>query len=127
MATPQTIDLTSRIGPYLDRHLVFPLLEFLQSKEIYPPDELLQAKLYLLSETNMVDFAMDIHKKLNDTEEVPNEFKERREKVVAQLRLLNGQVAPFECTFRGSRVGQGPPSTESFQDAVFAGTIRDCG
>lgn len=27
-------DLTSRIGQYLDRHLVFPLLEFLSAKEV---------------------------------------------------------------------------------------------
>ena len=28
-------DLTSRIGQYLDRHLVFPLLEFLSAKQVY--------------------------------------------------------------------------------------------
>ena len=28
-------DLTSRMSPYLDRHLVFPLLEFLPEKELY--------------------------------------------------------------------------------------------
>lgn len=27
-------DLTSRNGQYLDRHLVFPLLEFLSAKEV---------------------------------------------------------------------------------------------
>jgi Ca2+/Na+ antiporter len=27
-------DLTSRIGQYLDRHLVFPLLEFLSAKQV---------------------------------------------------------------------------------------------
>lgn len=27
-------DLTSKIGQYLDRHLVFPLLEFLSAKEV---------------------------------------------------------------------------------------------
>ena len=27
-------DLTYRVGAYLDRHLVFPLLEFLSSKEV---------------------------------------------------------------------------------------------
>lgn len=28
-------DLTSKIGQYLDRHLVFPLLEFLSAKEVW--------------------------------------------------------------------------------------------
>ena len=28
-------DLTSRMSPYLDRHLVFPLLEFLPEKGLY--------------------------------------------------------------------------------------------
>lgn len=29
-----TSDLTYTLGAYLDRHLVFPLLEFLQEKEV---------------------------------------------------------------------------------------------
>ncbi len=27
-------DLTSKVGQYLDRHLVFPLIEFLSGKEV---------------------------------------------------------------------------------------------
>jgi len=38
MAAP-ALDLTSRISPFLDRHLVFPLLEFLQEKKIYAGEE----------------------------------------------------------------------------------------
>lgn len=64
-------DLTSRIAPHLDRHLVFPLLEFLQERQLYAEDEILKAKIELLSQTNMVDYAMDIHKTLYHTEEVP--------------------------------------------------------
>lgn len=64
-------DLTNRIAPNLDRHLVFPLLEFLQERQFYPDDEILKAKIELLSQTNMVDYAMDIHKSLYHTEDVP--------------------------------------------------------
>mmetsp|Transcript_25960 Transcript_25960/g.61719 ORF Transcript_25960/g.61719 Transcript_25960/m.61719 type:complete len:423 (+) Transcript_25960:195-1463(+) len=81
-------DLTSRMGPYLDRHLVFPLLEFLQEKQMYPDEEVLQGKIALLQKTNMVDFAMDIHKSLYNTEEVPQVLKDRRQEVVARLKSL---------------------------------------
>ena len=67
-------DLTYVIGGYLDRHLVFPLLEFLDLKKNTnnnADEDLLKAKLDLLEKTNMVDFAMDIYRKLNKTEEVP--------------------------------------------------------
>lgn len=64
-------DLTPRIAPHLDRHLVFPLLEFLQEREMYSEAQLLKNKIELLSKTNMVDYAMDIHKSLYHTDDVP--------------------------------------------------------
>lgn len=76
------------MGRYLDRHLVFPLLEFLQEKQLYSDEEILQGKIELLQKTNMVDFAMDIHKSLYNTEEVPQVLKERRGEVVATLKSL---------------------------------------
>ena len=64
-------DLTPRIAPNLDRHLVFPLLEFLQERGLYPNEHILKFKIELLNNTNMVDYAMDIHKSLYQTEDVP--------------------------------------------------------
>jgi translation initiation factor 3 subunit E len=85
-------ELSSTLAKYLDRHLVFPLLEFLQEKGIYNEDDLLKSKIALLQSTNMVDFAMDIHKSLYSTEEVPPQMKERRQEVVARLRGLSKDV-----------------------------------
>ena len=64
-------DLTPRIAPNLDRHLLFPLLEFLQERQLYPDEQILKSKIELLNKTNMVDYAMDIHKSLYHTEDVP--------------------------------------------------------
>jgi translation initiation factor 3 subunit E len=64
-------DLTYVIGGYLDRHLVFPLLEFLDLEKNNADEGLLKAKVDLLEKTNMVDFAMDIYRKLHKTEDVP--------------------------------------------------------
>ncbi|CAI7863057.1 unnamed protein product, partial [Closterium sp. NIES-54] len=88
-------DLTSKIAPFLDRHLVFPLLEFLQDRQIYPEDEILTAKIELLGRTNMVDYAMDIHKSLHHSEEVPPAMVERRGEVVSRLKTLEEAAAPL--------------------------------
>jgi len=81
-------DLTSELGKHLDRHLVFPLLEFLQSRRVYPEHEILEAKIALLSKTNMIDFAADIYKSLHSATEAPSEMSVRREQVIANLQKL---------------------------------------
>jgi len=88
-------DLTQTVAPYLDRHLVFPLLEFLDlKKDLYPEEDLLKAKLDLVAEkTNMVDFALDIYKKLYKTDDVPAEMQARRRVVVDKLKQLQTECA----------------------------------
>ncbi|XP_074276799.1 eukaryotic translation initiation factor 3 subunit E [Silene latifolia] len=88
-------DLTPRMAPHMDRHLVFPLLEFLQERQLHPEDQLLKGKIHLLNFTNMVDYAMDIHKSLYHTDQVPQEMIDRRVDVVARLKSLEEAAAPL--------------------------------
>ncbi|KAL7138428.1 hypothetical protein ABFS83_10G163100 [Erythranthe nasuta] len=88
-------DLTQRIAPQLDRHLVFPLLEFLQEKGLYAEEDILKAKIDLLNQTNMVDYAMDIHKSLYRSDDVPQDMVDRRAEVVGRLKALEEGAAPL--------------------------------
>lgn len=47
-------DLTRTISKYLDLHMMFPLLDFVEMASIYPADQVAQARLDLLDATNMV-------------------------------------------------------------------------
>lgn len=47
-------DLTRTISKYLDLHMMFPLLDFVEVSKMYPADQVAQARLDLLDATNMV-------------------------------------------------------------------------
>jgi translation initiation factor 3 subunit E len=146
-------ELTQQISRYLEPHLVFPLLEFLQvgvavtdmdgivclkhgcsransglcvslsqEKGIYDEGDIMKAKLALLRNTNMVDFAMDIHKSLYEDSPIPQAMKERRAEVVARLRKLQQDVDPIiKCL-------ENPNVVRNFrQDKTFNMQVRMCG
>lgn len=52
----------------------------------------MKGKLDLLSNTNMVDFAMDVHKTLYPDQEVPQSLRGKRTDVVSQLKTLQAET-----------------------------------
>lgn len=88
-------DLTARNCQYLDRHLTFPLLEFLLSKDIYDKNVILKYILDILSKTNMIDYTMDIRKRLNLEDQLPEELSQKRVTVLAKLKELQNEVNPL--------------------------------
>lgn len=59
-------DLTPKLTPYLDSHLVIPILNFLRSDKsnIYEKKQVLETEYNLLSASKMKDAQLDVHKLL---------------------------------------------------------------
>ncbi|CAB9508794.1 factor 3 subunit E [Seminavis robusta] len=95
-------DLTSHVSPQLDRHMMFPLLEYLDSLIIagtvsYSSKDIAAARLSLLRPTHMVDYAIDIYKELHGEDSaVPPEMEEQKTKVYERLEELRGACEPFD-------------------------------
>lgn len=100
-------DLTSTISPYLDRHMVFPLLEFVDGliengKISYDSKDVAAARLELLQPTHMIDYAIDIHKK--DGSSVPQDLLDRKATVMKEMNDLKQLCAPLETLATNEKV-----------------------
>ena len=128
-----SFDLTSQISPYLDRHLVFPLLEFIdtlidENKIAYNKKDIAAARLALLRPTHMVDYAMDVQNSLNSaaagaassSSSPPAEMEEQKKAVYKQLEDLRQGCAPLMdlCQDEEQRV--------SFEHVNFVGCVMLC-
>ncbi len=86
-----TWDLTALISPYLDLHMMFPLLEYVDSLIStgtipYSTSDVAAARLSLLRPTHMVDYAMDIYRELHGQDaSIPVEMEEQKKQVLETL------------------------------------------
>lgn len=78
-------DLSQTIIPFLDRHMVLPVLENLQEHKVFNERDLLVAKLHLVTKTSMVDYGVDQYKELYNTDKIPKDMEERRVTVLKKL------------------------------------------
>lgn len=68
--------------PHLDRHLVFPLLQFLEQLDDDSAEDITRLKFELLKQTNMTDFVGDLFAQINGLSERPQEYVQKREDVL---------------------------------------------
>ncbi|KXX73438.1 Eukaryotic translation initiation factor 3 subunit E [Madurella mycetomatis] len=94
-SSPAEYDLILKLAQHLDRHMIFPLLEFSagqlldeesgEVKDEAKAREITQSKYALLKKTNMTDYVANLYCELEGLKEPPAEFAERRQKVFSQL------------------------------------------
>lgn len=91
-------DLTPTISEFLDRHLVIPLLDFISAHPNmtgrYSETDIMRAKLDLLSNTGMVDYAIEVHQDLYGTDP-PEQLVTRRDRVLLALEGLGEDAGPL--------------------------------
>ena len=83
-------DLTLRMSKYMDRHMMLPLIDFVQSLNLYDEKDLLQARLDLLEQTHMVDFYNELYKERNGG----NGNARERQPVIDLLEQKKCECAP---------------------------------
>lgn len=111
-------DLTRTNCQFLDRHLTFPLLEFLCGKEIYDQKELLEYILETVNKTNMIDYTMDTRKRLGLSQEMPEELVQRKAEVLATLKQLQNEVAPIMKATDILKNGESMKDSKTFVNAL---------
>lgn len=92
-------DLLPKLIPFFDRHLIFPLLQFLEESEEDESDarsEITNTKYELLKETNMTDYVAQLWQEINDSDEVPERFTKRREEVLERLSLFTQETSQID-------------------------------
>lgn len=89
-------DLLPKLIPHLDRHLIFPLLEFLSGQEGDDGNEITKAKYELLKSTNMTDYVASLWQDIHDSDEIPQEFVNKREEVLQRLSLFSEETSQID-------------------------------
>ena len=103
-------DLTSKISPYLDLHMMFPLLEYIDSlistgSVSYSSSDVAQARLKLLKPTHMVDYAMDIYREVHgENAEIPKDMEDQKVEVFRELEELREGQMKLDELFRNEEV-----------------------
>lgn len=87
-AVAKNYDLTGKLTQFVDRHLLYPLLE--NSVCIYPANEVDQMEFDALNDTYMLKSLKEIYLNLHpDAKDLPKEYAARENEIMAKLVPLN--------------------------------------
>lgn len=89
----EQFSLLPKLMPNLDRHLLFPLLNFSSDEEAEQTPEQRKLLLALLSPTNMTDFVGQLYQDVHGLSEMPAEFTAKREQVLSKRDELEAATA----------------------------------
>lgn len=92
--TAKQYSLLPQLLPYLDRHLVFPLLNFLEEETPEDQDttDIMRLKFTLLQQTNMSDYVGSLDAQLHNLPSTPEKYTQQREEVLEKRRLFEEET-----------------------------------
>jgi translation initiation factor 3 subunit E len=94
--TPEEVakehDLLPKLITHLDRHLIFPLLQFVAEQDDEPAGDITRAKYELLKKTNMTDYVASLYCDLEGVEEPPKQFATKRQEVLDRLEKYGDET-----------------------------------
>ncbi|KAI1722414.1 PCI domain-containing protein [Ditylenchus destructor] len=83
-------DLTERLAPFFDIHLVIPMLEFISETKMYDENSLFEMHRKLLLQTNMIDSVLEMY----EGSQPPEDVLKRRDDVLAEREKLKTKCDP---------------------------------
>uniref|UniRef100_A0A8R1I2Q2 Eukaryotic translation initiation factor 3 subunit E n=2 Tax=Caenorhabditis japonica TaxID=281687 RepID=A0A8R1I2Q2_CAEJA len=83
-----TFDLTQRMAPFLDLHLIIPLLEFIEPRRIYDEKSLTEMHRQLLSKTNMIDSVIETY----SGKPIPAAIENKKKQIIKERDELKSKV-----------------------------------
>lgn len=85
--------LLPKFLPNLDRHLIYPLLNFSSDEEEEQSPEQKKLLLELLKPTNMTDFVGQLYQDVHGLSDMPEEYKKKRDEVLKRRDTLEAETS----------------------------------
>jgi len=89
---PQHYDLTHKLSPFLDQHLMLTIFSFLETKGVYDKRSINMAYIQVLDKTNMLDFMIELMESETIGQKADEDLKRRRENVMEDIKQSRDKV-----------------------------------